>query len=62
MKAVEINEMRSIDGGYSVRCLGCNAVRSSMLKISITQFYFAHRKCGANAVIWNGSNGDKWWG
>ena len=64
MKALNNAEMRSIEGGYRLRCQLCGKTKHTFTKAGVTAFYF-HKAGHQQYVIYdirNYSNAMKWWG
>ena len=64
MKKVNAMEMRSIDGGYAVKCTFCGKTAKGLLPIGVTVFKLNHGHFGKGKTVWysyGGRSGSKWW-
>lgn len=65
MKAIEINEMRSVDGGYSVKCTKCGKTLRGAPSFMVSLFYVNHYHSKGSYVVYDYSfskSANKWYG
>lgn len=64
MKKVNTMEMRTVEGGYRVKCRRCGKTSGSVSAIGSSLFWAKHTMwCGKKYVVWDTSyrNADKWY-
>ena len=64
MKKLNVNELRSVEGGYRLICTRCGKTSGSVGPAGLTWFYYAHKHftsggCVAYDLSYRGAT--KWW-